>query len=156
VPDTRELVRMVGNSPVGKAVLVTVLRGGAIKELTVVLARREEGERVVNTSVETQEPEATEMLGLTLSEINADLAAQFQLDPNMAGLVITALDPASDAAIKGLQVGDVITEAGQQPVATVADFAARIEEATAAGRKSLLLLVRRAGDPRFVALVFEP
>ncbi len=156
VPDTRELVRMVGNSQVGKSVLVTVLRAGVTEELTVLLARREDAERVVNTSVEAPAPEATEMLGLTLSEISEDLAAQFQLDPTMAGLVITALDPASDAAAKGLEVGDVITEAGQQPVASVADFTARIEEATAAGRKSLLLLVRRAGDPRFVALVLEP
>ena len=35
---------------------------------------------------------------------------------------------------------------------TVAELETRVEEAREAGRKSLLLLVRRAGDPRFVAL----
>ena len=50
------------------------------------------------------------------------------------------------------RIGDVITEAGQQKVATIADFETRLEEVKEAGRKSLLLLVRRAGDPRFVAL----
>ena len=35
------------------------------------------------------------------------------------------------------------------------DFEARIEAASEAGRKSILLLVRRGGDPRFVALVLE-
>ena len=51
--------------------------------------------------------------------------------------------------------GDVITEAGQQPVATVATLEERLEEAREAGRTSILMLVRRGGDPRFVALVID-
>jgi serine protease Do len=35
------------------------------------------------------------------------------------------------------------------------DLDARIEEAKEAGRKSVLLLIRRAGEPRFVALPVE-
>ena len=46
----------------------------------------------------------------------------------------------------------MITEAGQEPSNQISDFEARIEAVKTAGRKSLLLLVRRAGDPRFVAL----
>ena len=61
----------------------------------------------------------------------------------------------SSARFRGAREGDVITEAGQQAVASVADLEARIKEATDAGRKSLLLLVRRAGDPRFVALPLD-
>ena len=156
VPDTRELVRMVGNSPVGKAVTVEVLRAGEMEELTVVLARREEADAAaVPAATEAPEPKVSEMLGLTLSEVTPELAEQFGLDASASGLVITAIDPLSDAAVKGIMPGDLITEAGQQPVATVEDFTARIEEATEAGRKSLLLLVRRGGDPRFVALVLE-
>jgi len=71
------------------------------------------------------------------------------------GLVITAIDPESEAASKGLVEGDLITEAGQQKVLSVTDFEDRIAEAREAGRKSLLLLVRRGGDPRFVALVLD-
>lgn len=51
--------------------------------------------------------------------------------------------------------GDLITEAGQQKISGIADFEARVEEAQEAGRKSLLLLVRRDGAPRFVALGLE-
>jgi len=40
-------------------------------------------------------------------------------------------------------------------VISIADFEERITEAKDAGRKSLLLLVRRGGDPRFVALVLD-
>ena len=61
----------------------------------------------------------------------------------------------SEAYEKGLRAGDIITEAGQEKVASVKDLQDRIAEAKDAGRKSLLLLVRREGDPRFVALSLE-
>ncbi len=157
IEDTRELVRVVGNSPVGKEVAVTVLRSGDETDLTVVLGRRETAEAVAFPAPEPEEeaaPESTELLGLSLSVVTEELQDQYGITGE-DGLVITAIDPESEAASKGLLEGDVITEAGQQKVASVEDFEARIEEAKEAGRKSLLLLVRRGGDPRFVALGLE-
>ncbi len=152
VADTRELVRMVGNAPVGKAVPLDVLRDGAEVALTVTLGRRETAEAAMPAAAtEEATPEEASVLGLTLSEITPDLTEQFGLTQD-TGLVIIAIDPESDAAAKGLVAGDLITEAGQQAVSSVADLEARIVETTDAGRKSLLLLVRRGGDPRFVAL----
>jgi len=156
IEDTRELVRIVGNSPVGKEVPVIVLRDGDEVALTVTLGRRETSEAVAfPASDETEEaPEEAEILGLTLSEITEELTEQYGLSDD-EGLVITSINPESEAASKGLLEGDLITEAGQQKIGTVAALEARIEEAREAGRKSLLLLVRRGGDPRFVALVLE-
>jgi serine protease Do len=155
IQDTRELVRIVGNSPVGKEVPVSVLRDGDMAALTVVLGRRETSEAVAfPVSTEEVEPEVSEILGLTLSEITPELVDQFSLSVE-SGLVITTINPDSEAASKGLLEGDVITEAGQEAVASIADFEARVEAVSGAGRKSILLLVRRGGDPRFVALVLE-
>ena len=61
----------------------------------------------------------------------------------------------SEAYEKGLRAGDLITEAGQEKVESVSDLEARIEDAREAGRKTVLLLVRREGDPRFVALTLD-
>ena len=156
IQDTRELVRIVGNSPVGKEVPVSVLRNGDMADLIVVLGRRETSEAVAFPASTEEEaaPEVSDILGLTLSEITPELTDQYSLSVE-SGLVITAINPESEAASKGLLEGDVITEAGQEAVATIADFEARIEAASEAGRKSILLLVRRGGDPRFVALVLE-
>lgn len=155
IEDTRELVRIVGNSPVGKEVPVMVLRNGDEMALTVTLGRRETSEAAAFPAAEEPaEPEVSEMLGLTLSEITPELSEQFGVTAT-EGLVITAINPESEAASKGLVEGDLITEAGQQKVLSVADFEARVTEARDAGRKSLLLLVRRGGDPRFVALVLD-
>ena len=157
IEDTRELVRIVGNSPVGKEVPVAVLRDGDMEDLVVVLGRRETSEAVAfpaSSDEEEATPEESSILGLTLSEITPELTDQFSLSVE-TGLVITGIDGDSEAASKGLIEGDVITEAGQEPVATFADFEERVKAATDAGRKSILLLVRRGGDPRFVALVLE-
>jgi serine protease Do len=71
------------------------------------------------------------------------------------GLVVKSIDEASSAFEKGLRAGDLITEAGQKPVASITDLEDRIAEAEDAGRKSVLLLIRRGGEPRFVALPIE-
>ena len=46
----------------------------------------------------------------------------------------------------------MIAEVGQEAVATPKEMRSRIEAAEQAGRNSILLLVRRDGQPRFVAL----
>jgi len=81
-----------------------------------------------------------------------ELREQLGLGTSAAGLVVKEVAEDSEAYEKGLRAGDVITEAGQKAVSTVGDLEARIEDAKEAGRKSLLLLVRREGEPRFVAL----
>ncbi|MEC8041968.1 MAG: PDZ domain-containing protein, partial [Pseudomonadota bacterium] len=96
--------------------------------------------------------EPKEMLGMTLSPVTPELSAELQLKKGATGLVVVGVDEATEAFEKGLRMGDLITEAGQQKLERIADLEERVEEAQEAGRKSLLLLVRRAGEPRFVAL----
>lgn len=154
VADTRELVRIVADSPVGAEVVMNVLRDGENVELTVVLGRREEAQGAIPASAENPKgaPSTGEVLGLTLSAVNDDAIAQFDLDPQTEGLIIVGVDPMSDAAENGLQVGDVITEAGQMAVSTVAEFEERVAAAKDEGRKSLLILVNRDNMARFLAL----
>ncbi len=159
VADTRGLVRRVGNTEVGKTVRVVVFREGQTQTLKVTLGRREVAEGVIPAarpgSDDAQEPEEQVFLGLTLTPISDELREQLELADDAEGLVVTDVDTLSEAYEKGMRAGDLITEAGQQTLRTVSDLEDRITEATDAGRKSLLLLVRRAGDPRFVALSLD-
>ncbi|MDW4550451.1 DegQ family serine endoprotease [Defluviimonas sp. D31] len=156
VTDTRELVRRVADADVGKAVSVVVLRDGESHELSVTLGRRElaEGEPVPAVAGK-EEPAEKDMLGMTLGVLTDEQRDQMGLAADAAGLLVSDIDQTSEAYEKGLRAGDLITEAGQQKVASIEDFEARIAEAKEAGRKSLLLLIRREGDPRFVALSVE-
>ncbi|OAN79877.1 serine protease [Sulfitobacter sp. EhC04] len=159
VADTRALVRQVGNSPVGASVRVTVMREGKSQTVKVVLGRREDAdseEPAMSPEDAPQDaPAQTSMLGLTLTPLTDEIREELGAEAGTVGLAVTEVDETSEAFEKGLRVGDIITEAGQQKVTSIADLEARIEAAKDAGRKSLLLLVRRAGDPRFVALTLE-
>ncbi|THD75664.1 DegQ family serine endoprotease [Thalassobius vesicularis] len=152
VADTRGLVRQVGNTDVGKAVRVMVLRDGKTQTLKVTLGRREEAEAVPAAAAKPEATEPSEMLGLTLNVLTDQLRKELQLANTATGLVVMDVVETSEAYEKGLRAGDLITEAGQQKLETVADLQARVDEAKDAGRKSLLLLIRRQGEPRFVAL----
>ena len=159
VSDTRDLVRRVGDAEVGKAVRVVVLRDGKSQTLLITLGRREtaegEGPETDGAMPQTEAPASKELLGMTLGVLDGETRGELGIGAEVEGLVITDLDQAGEAYDKGLRAGDVITEAGQQKVATIADLEARITEAKDAGRKSLLLLIRRGADPRFVALSVE-
>jgi serine protease Do len=157
VADTRALVRRVGNTAIGKAVRVVVFRDGKTQTLLVTLGRREEAESAVPAAMDAPAEGATEteMLGLKLSTLTDEFREQLGLGDDMDGLVVVDVDPASEAYEKGLRAGDLITEAGQQKISDIKGLEERVEATKEAGRKSLLLLVRRAGDPRFVALSLE-
>ena len=153
VRNSRDLVRRVADAPVGQEVEVVVLRRGDKVNLKVTLGQRElaEGEGATVTGT-APVPTSRSLFGLTLEPLTPQSAGDLGLPSGTQGLVITEVASDSEAYQRGLRAGDVITEAGQRPVASLRDLDARIEEARAAGRKSVLLLIRRDGEPRFVAL----
>ncbi len=155
VEDPRDLVRRVADAPVGEAVDVVVQRDGKPVDLKVTLGRRELAEGTGSETVETAAETTSDVMGMTLAPLTPEIAAELGVSRDMRGLVVQQVAPDGAAADKGLGAGDVITEAGQQPVTSLADLKDRIDEAKDAGRKSILVLVRRAGEPRFVALPVE-
>lgn len=159
ISDVRDLTRTVADSPIGEEVPVTVLRDGKEQTIPVKLGRREEAEAEVlpasGTPQEQAQPKELEVLGLTLAPLDAETASRMGLPADAKGLLVTDVDASSDAAAKGLMPGILIVEAGQRPVTRLSDLSDRIDEAKEAGRKSILLLVRVDGDPRFVALAIE-
>jgi len=157
VDDSNMLVRRVADAGVGRAVDVVVFRDGEEQTLSVTLGQRELAEATTSPSpgMPAPEPEPASFLGMDLAPITDSVRVEMDLPAGMTGLVVTAVDPDSDAGSKGVMAGDLITEANQQPVSSVSELQTRAEEAREAGRKSLLVLLRRGGDPRFVALNVE-
>ncbi len=152
VDDTRELVRVVGSTAVGKTVDVVVLRGGERETLAITLTRREEAE-AVPASAEAEDddegPSSLDILGMTVTPLTETLRDELGAEE---GIAVAAVAEDSEAFEKGLRQGDVITEAGQRKIETLEDLEMRVEEAREAGRRSILLLIRREGEPRFVAV----
>jgi serine protease Do len=151
IVDTRDLVRRVGDAEVGREVELLLFRDGETVTLAVVLGRRELAEAGAVPDTPT-DPSEAEILGMTLSPLTDSLRDELGLAAGTEGLAVMAVDETSEAWAKGIRPRDLITEAGQRPVTSIADFEERLQEARDAGRRTLLLLIRRAGDPRFVAI----
>ena len=154
VEDTRQLVRVVANTQVGKTVRVVVNRKGATQTLKVTLGRREEAQGAVPAAapVVPEPPAKEQTLGMTVSPLTDEIRTQLGLGDDVKGAAIVDVDPTSDAFEKGLRPGFVITATERQPITGVEDLVARIKEARDEGRKSILLLVSSSGGPRFVAV----
>jgi serine protease Do len=155
VDDTRELVRIVAETEVGRTVDVVVFRDGSEETLQVEIGLLEDATLAAAPGApqtETTPAEEETVLGMTVEVVTDTLRESFGLTNDVSGLVVTGVDDGSDAYVKGMRPGDVITEVGQQPVGSPQDMRRRIEAAEQAGRNSILMLVRRDGAPRFVAL----
>lgn len=155
IEDTRELVRIVAETEVGQTVDIVVIRDGEVVTVPVEIGLLQEATAAAAPGPDgaaPEEPREESGLGLTVVALDDDLRAQFGLAPDEQGLVVLTVDDASDAWDKDLRPGDIIAEVGQEPVSTPKDFLKRIEAVEASGRKSVLLLVRREGAPRFVAV----
>ncbi|NCZ64914.1 MAG: Do family serine endopeptidase [Rhodobacteraceae bacterium] len=151
VADSGALVRIVGGTPVGATVKTIVLRDGKRMSIDVVLGQRPEPNALAQSD-KPAEPEQQGLLGMQLSEITPDMRSDMNLSDEVTGVLLLSVEVDSLAAASGLAAGDVITDAAQNPVEEIADLVEQVENATDAGRASLLLLVRRDGEPRFVVL----
>lgn len=159
VKDSKELPRIVGQTPVGKEVDVLLLRKG--KEITkqVKLGRLEDGEKIAKASTTQGEPEKSvvkKALGLDLSPITDEAKRRFSIKDSVKGVLVSRVDANSPAADKRIQAGDVIVEVQQEPVTTPDAVTKRVETLKKEGKKSALFLVANGqGDVRFVALSLE-
>jgi serine protease Do len=161
VTSTRGLPRLVSQTPIGKTVDVEVVRKGGRQTLKVTVARLFEDEDK-DKDDKTQKPAGDNvpskgnLIGLGLAPIDDELRKKHGLDAKAKGVVVTEVDPQSPAAKRGVKVGDVIVEAGQDPVASVADVEAGIEKVRKAGRKAVLLRIESGkGEMRFLAVPIE-
>jgi serine protease Do len=88
--------------------------------------------------------------GVSVQALTPDLRQQLQVPEGTQGVVITDVDPNSQAAAAGLGQGDIIVQVNRQPVNTVAQFNNAVR--AGASRQSTLLLVRNGQGTRFVVV----
>jgi serine protease Do len=157
VNDMRHLPRLVAETPVDKSVPVTVWRKRHETPLHVKVGRLDETEQVAAKEPPKKAPPKDDTgtvsaLGLTLANISPEMKEKFSLADDSKGVVVVDVAKDSPAAEKGLKAGDVIVEAAQEEIKNATQVAGKIDDAKRAGRKSILLLVERQGDLRFVAV----
>jgi serine protease Do len=151
----RGLPRIVAETPIGKAVGVVVWRKGEKKSFEVTLGELpEEEELAALTESEADTPSSAdiEALGLTVASITEELRTRYELAPEINGVVIVNVAEGSSSGEESLRPGDVIVEVGQEEVNSPPEVTAKVNQARQEDKKSVLLLIDRQGDLRFVAL----
>ena len=142
-----------------------ILRNGKPMTLTVTLGTRpseqelngftqqDDNDGLPDEDDQTQQDQATaDSLGISTITLTPTIARQVGIDPATRGVIITSVDPSSDAGQK-LQRGIVIVSANGAAVQTPQQLAAQVTAAKRAGRDQVLLYVALPrGQNRFVAV----
>jgi serine protease Do len=145
VADSNDLRMTISMMQPDTEVKLHVLHNGAEREVSVRL-----GELPTETaSVKPQGEHAQSSLsGVSVEDVDSESAQDLKLPANTKGVVVTDVDPASQAADAGLRQGDVIQEVNHKPVKNTSDF----EQALRGSKEANLLLVNRHGSTMFLAV----
>lgn len=161
IDSMRTLPRAVAETPIGKKADITIWRNGKKQSASVEIGELEKAEEtglIASGPENEDEPGAAttgtviKSVGMTINKITPTDRDTFQIPKDVEGLLISKIEPMSEAAEKGLMPGDVIVEVNQKPVSKAEEISDIMAKAEKAGRTSVLLLVNRQGDVRFVAL----
>ena len=87
--------------------------------------------------------------GIVLENLNPQTRSAFEIDDNIKqGVVITRLDPQSNAARAGLRPGDVVLEVNRTRITSPQQF----QELYGKSKNRVLLLVNRHGSTTFLVI----
>jgi serine protease Do len=145
VTDANQLRMTISMMSPDTTVKLNVLRNGEQRPMSVQLA--ELPTRQDRASLD-QGDQQNALAGVSVDNLTPDAARQLNLPPSTSGVVVTDVDPSSQAADSGLHPGDVIQEVNRKPVRNKAEFEAAVRNAG----KNPLLLVDRGGNTLFVAV----
>jgi serine protease Do len=147
---------LIANTQVGSRVPLQIIRGGKRQTVTVTVGERPTEEAlskigtggVTTPDTGSAAPVAPQRaLGLALAPLTPELARAANLPATARGVIVTSVEPSSDAADQGLQRGDLVVSVNNQLVTTPAQVVASVDAARKAGRTKVLLLVKRANSP---------
>ena len=165
-PD-QTLSYLVANLPIGTNVPLELVRNGKTIKVTATLGKRPSEEELAGNSFDPDAEDnamgqddngasaqaTAEALGLSVVDLTPQIARQIGVASTQKGVVVSTVNPNSDAAQKGIKRGFLITSVNRQPVNSASDLDSAINNAKRSNREAVLLQIRRgARDPQFVAV----
>lgn len=146
-----DLQREILGKKIGQPVELEVWRNG--RTLRLVVQTGEHPDKFIRASVRAKEPRQSDpsMPGLSVEEVTPEALQTMKIQrKDSGGVLVTAVEPFSAAAAAGLEVGDIITEAGGKPILGKKDFDQAMSEMSR--QRGVLLLLERLGQKTFAIL----
>lgn len=147
IETTRDLPRLVGAAKVGSRATVTVWRRGTQLDVpvTIVELKEEKAAAARPTPKKPTPGAAPNALGLVVSDITPAQRGELGVDN---GVLVEDAD--GSAATAGIRPGDVISQVGNTPVSSAAQFNALVAKLDP--KKAVALLVRREDVSQYVVV----
>ncbi|MGA1800660.1 DegQ family serine endoprotease [Rhizobium sp. HT1-10] len=150
----KDLSRFVADLTPGTKESLTVWRDGASINLPFTVGGNDNGEQQASALDGDHSQSHQPSLGIGLADLTPEMRQSLNLPDNATGAVVASVNPDKSAAASGIQPGDVIVSVNQKPARNAHDVQTRVAEAGKEGRKSVLLMIERAGNKTFVAVPF--
>jgi len=158
-----DLRRQILGKKIGQKVDLEVWRAGRVRNLAVTTS--EQPDQMLRATLRSrhkpanppapsrQLPDSPASPGMTVRDVSPDVLRTFGIRrQESGGVIVTAVEPMSPAAVAGIEPGDIITEAGGCPILGKQDLD-KILQADDQGR-GILLLLRRGG--RSAVAILKP
>ncbi len=150
VADPNELRTAVAAVGPGQDVELGVFRDGKKVKVSIRLGELPTAAAEAGPAPRGGRSSSKDLLGIDVQTLTPELAGQLGYE-GRKGVLITSVDPASEAAREGLSAGDLITQIQGQVVTTADEFAKALDKAKDKPSVRLLVSSRRGGS-RFVLL----
>jgi len=143
IEDSRDLARTIADLPAKAAVDVKVWRNKGEQTVKVKLGTYPANPEAVDNNED--QPEEQKDLGgnVDLKQLGLSVKAGPGKD---GGVVISDVDPNSDAAMKGIKEGDVVLKAGNEKVSSPQDVAKAVKKAQDDGLPAVMFHIKKSGD----------
>ena len=154
--DSRALMRAIVETGAGETVRVGIWRDGKQDYVPITLADLPAGWSLpvflggAGNPKPDLPPEAFVNFGLQLSAITPDLRAKYKLDPNLQGVVISAVAIGSEAANRQVDAGAVILAVRDTTIATPEEVLTAVDRERQQKRSFVPVLLSVSGGLRWV------
>lgn len=145
IPEFRR--RIAALTP-GTEIVLTVLRDGERKDVSVVTRAREP-----YAMAGTTDPVTREKAGLDVANLTPDTRRQLRLPADVSGVLVRNVEPGRAAWRAGLRQGMIILTVNRQDVANVEEFDHALAETT--GGRAMMLVQMPRGGRQYMAMRVE-
>jgi serine protease Do len=163
VGDSRQLQHIVGEAVIGSKVPVVVWRNGKQLNIDILVGEFEKAEEEGFIQTSNEEPKmkakGEKVLGLVAEEITPAVIEKFELNHDTKGIIVTYVEPGSNADNVGMKAGDIIVAvvagAKRIDIKKPADLKSAIDKLKKEDLKKVLMLINSNGKSRYIPLSLE-